>query len=296
MMNNDEDAQNSGLSPFLKQISQGMVVASTIAALSLNPVPASADEIGVEVEADTLFTGEAAMICVKRGPLGACLKQEIRTAENDNDKASKYFKTPDILSQEKEQAMRNSYLNIRENTGDNEGRNELVERLKKQTEENREKNERIVKAKTFTNDQSASFGPFDRQIVILNTDGESFTLLQKPQAMRLKKLGYIEGRAFVKQPSQEVLDENLNAPDDDGSGFFGGVTKGFKSIFGSEEDKIDAALSQMEADTKKVAEEEVVSAVTETETPAEEAAAVVVEEASSSQPASETEAAPVAEN
>ena len=39
--------------------------------------------------------------------------------------------------------------------------------------------------------QSASFGPFDGQVLILNEDGRGFTLLANPQAMRLKKAGLI---------------------------------------------------------------------------------------------------------
>jgi len=74
--------------------------------------------------------------------------------------------------------------------------------------------------------QSASFGPFDRQVVILNTDGKTFTLLQNPQAMRLKKAGYIEDRRFIIQPSQQVIDDALEGKEeglgDAIKGFFGG--------------------------------------------------------------------------
>mmetsp|Transcript_4347 Transcript_4347/g.12152 ORF Transcript_4347/g.12152 Transcript_4347/m.12152 type:complete len:97 (+) Transcript_4347:690-980(+) len=59
--------------------------------------------------------------------------------------------------------------------------------------------------------QSANFGPFDRQVVILNADGETFTLLQNAQAMRLKEAGYIKDRKFVKQPSKEVIEKALEA-------------------------------------------------------------------------------------
>jgi hypothetical protein len=80
----------------------------------------------------------------------------------------------------------------------------------------------------FTNviDKGASFGPFDRQVVILNMDGRTFTLLQNPQAMRLKKAGFIQDRRFVKQPTQEEMDAALAAEE---GGFFEGA---FKSIFG----------------------------------------------------------------
>ena len=74
--------------------------------------------------------------------------------------------------------------------------------------------------------QSASFGPFDRQVVILNTDGKTFTPLQNPQAMRLKKAGYIEDRRFIIQPSQQVIDDALEGKEeglgDAIKGFFGG--------------------------------------------------------------------------
>jgi hypothetical protein len=79
------------------------------------------------------------------------------------------------------------------------------------------------------NQQSASFGPFDRQVVILNTDGKTFTLLQNPQAMRLKKAGYIEDRKFVIQPSQQVIDDALEGKEGLGDalkGIFGGVGGG----------------------------------------------------------------------
>ena len=57
--------------------------------------------------------------------------------------------------------------------------------------------------------QSASFGPFDGQVLILNEDGKGFTLLANPQAMRLKKAGFIEGKKFVKQPTEEEIEAAL---------------------------------------------------------------------------------------
>lgn len=59
--------------------------------------------------------------------------------------------------------------------------------------------------------KSASFGPFDRQVVIMNEDGKGFTLLQNPQAMRLKKAGLIKDRQFVRQPTEEELETALEA-------------------------------------------------------------------------------------
>ncbi|KAL7469053.1 hypothetical protein ACHAXS_009297 [Conticribra weissflogii] len=205
---------------------QASAILSSIAALAIIAAPLSvavpgaafADEWGKETEAPTLFTGETVMICKKRGPLGACLETTVRTSQNDNDKANKYFRDPSEDVKRKREQMLSS-LNE-----ESEG-NALIQKLRLQSEENREKNEMIVRQKTLLNDQSASFGPFDRQVVILNTDGKTFTLLQNPQAMRLKKAGYIEDRKFVIQPSQEVIDEALEGKNDLGEaikGIFGG--------------------------------------------------------------------------
>lgn len=89
----------------------------------------------------------------------------------------------------------------------------------------------IVYSSTLTRTslpQSASFGPFDRSVVILNTDGKTFSVLENPQAMRLKKAGFIQDRRFVKQPTPEELEEALDSSND--GGFLGGLVKG---IFGS---------------------------------------------------------------
>jgi hypothetical protein len=64
-------------------------------------------------------------------------------------------------------------------------------------------------------------------VVILNTDGKTFSLLENPQAMRLKKAGFIEDRRFVKQPSQQDLEDAKDNSND--GGVFGGFVKG---IFG----------------------------------------------------------------
>ena len=58
----------------------------------------------------------------------------------------------------------------------------------------------------------------------MNEDGKGFTLLANPQAMRLKKAGFIENKKFVKQPTQEELDAALNP--DPPSGFFGKIFGG----------------------------------------------------------------------
>jgi hypothetical protein len=106
---------------------------------------AYADEYGRESEAPTMFTGENVEICVKRGPLGACTKTELRTAENENDKSEKYFRQPTELVKRKDNEARQSA------TAEDEG-NELIARLKQQTEDNREKNELLVKQRTMVND------------------------------------------------------------------------------------------------------------------------------------------------
>jgi hypothetical protein len=68
--------------------------------------------------------------------------------------------------------------------------------------------------------QGANFGPFMRQVVILNTDGKTYSLLQSPQAMRLKKDGLIKDRQFVRQPTQDELD---GAMDKEGDGVMGAI-------------------------------------------------------------------------
>lgn len=40
----------------------------------------------------------------------------------------------------------------------------------------------------------------------MNTDGKTFTLLQNPVAMKLKKAGFIDGkRQFITQPTEDDL-------------------------------------------------------------------------------------------
>ena len=77
--------------------------------------------------------------------------------------------------------------------------------------------------------KGASFGPLSNQVVILNSDGETFTLLEAPQAMRLKKAGYIKDKRFITQPTQQVIDDALEAPEE-----AGGIGAVFKGIFGSD--------------------------------------------------------------
>jgi len=210
--------------PPQQQLSQ-FVLASTIfvtaaSSLVVGP-PAFADEIGRETEAPTLFTGESVMICKKRGPLGACQEQVERTEDNYNDKAQKYFADPSQKIKDKEEIMRASGM---------EEPNEFIAMLKQRTEDNKERNDQIVKQRTMENDEGASFGPFSRQVLITNANGNGFTLLENPQAMRLKKAGFIEGKKFIKQPTEEDLEKALEA---ESGGGIGGV---FKGIFGGGDD------------------------------------------------------------
>lgn len=57
----------------------------------------------------------------------------------------------------------------------------------------------------------------------MNADGKGFTLLENPQAMRLKEKGFIKDRKFVNQPTPEELDAALEA---EGPGFFGRIFGG----------------------------------------------------------------------
>ena len=154
----------------------------------------------------------------------------MRTQENDNDVAKKYFRDPAVLIQQQKSAML-------QGSDDVDG-NSLIQKLRQQSIDNRERNDLYVARKTFEADQvqffgflalidhdfypwnfrlhfflnclslkSATFGPFDRQVLIMNTDGKTYTLLENPVAMRLKKAGFIDNqRSFIKQPTQADLD------------------------------------------------------------------------------------------
>jgi len=163
-------------------------VALTIISSSvLLPGNAFADEYGREVEAPTLFTGETVEICTKRGILGKCLDTVQRTSENDNDKAKAYFRDPEQSLKEKYAAAQLQALDNRESSmtsaGANSEGNQLIEKLRQQSLDNKEKNEKAVRAITLQNDSGASFGPFDQQVVILN--GEFYRL-----PYRLGKLAF----------------------------------------------------------------------------------------------------------
>mmetsp|Transcript_59565 Transcript_59565/g.66668 ORF Transcript_59565/g.66668 Transcript_59565/m.66668 type:complete len:274 (-) Transcript_59565:83-904(-) len=179
----------------------------TMAALSLEISSPARAELGRETELQTDLTGESVMICTKRGPLGACLNTEKRTEDNENDKSYLSFRrATDLVKRKDDEAEETT-----------EG---LIGRLKKQSEENFEKNELIVKQRTQINDAPANFGPFDSQVLILNEDGKGFSLLKNPQAMRLKKLGLIENKKFLRQPTQEELNVALEPPNSSESNIF----------------------------------------------------------------------------
>ena len=47
----------------------------------------------------------------------------------------------------------------------------------------------------------------------MNEDGRGFSLLENPQAMRLKEAGLIKDKKFVRQPTEEELEAALTPPD-----------------------------------------------------------------------------------
>ena len=86
-------------------------------------------------------------ICTKRGPLGACLKTEMRTSENDNDVAKKYFRDPAVIVQQQKFAV------LQKSDQDSDDGNALIQKLRQQSVDNREKNDLYVARKTFEADQ-----------------------------------------------------------------------------------------------------------------------------------------------
>lgn len=72
------------------------------------------------------------------------MKTQQRTESNDNDLAKKYFRDPSALIRQKEAAMRD--------VSDMDA-NSLIQKLRQQSEDNREKNELYVQRKTFEADQ-----------------------------------------------------------------------------------------------------------------------------------------------
>lgn len=220
-----QQQQHHGYLPTRRQSAASMFGRMAGIAIAVAAAPVAvvhADEIGREVEMTLDVTGEALMICTKRGPLGACTKTVYRTAENDNDKAATYMGKPsDLVSQKDREARRSSS----EDAG-----NALIEKLKQRSEDNSEKNARLVEQRTQLNDASANFGPFSKSVLIENQNGIGFTLLENPQAMRLKKLGLIGSKKkFLRQPTQKELDDALIVPE---TSLLGSIVKTVGGIVG----------------------------------------------------------------
>lgn len=73
---------------------------------------------------------------------------------------------------------------------------DLVETLKKRTEENRAKNDRETMEKSFMNSQAGFYGPFDKFIPVLKANGE-YDLVPEEQYKELVKKGKVVGRTYV---------------------------------------------------------------------------------------------------
>lgn len=69
----------------------------------------------------------------------------MRTQENDNDIAKKYFRDPAVLIQQQKTAVAQS--------SDDVDGNALIQKLRQQSIDNREKNDLYVARKTFEADQ-----------------------------------------------------------------------------------------------------------------------------------------------
>jgi len=258
----DDDDDGVCVASFLKSAIVGTAIFGSLTFSGA----AFADEIGVSIDAPMLYTGEEKMICVKRGPLGACTKTEKRTAENDNDKATKYFNDPELKFQEKYRAAQLQAIEDERNGLPKAGSaefdgNALVARLKKQTEENRIKNDAIVRKQTLQNDLGASFGPFSKTVPILNADGVGYTLLDNPVAMRLKKAGFIDNsKKFITMPPQETIDRAYEDSQTSTLSRIGGFIDG---ILGNDEKTVEAIPSppavESRASTEDVTSSEVTS-------------------------------------
>ncbi len=86
--------------------------------------------------------------------MGACTQTATRTEENDNDKATKYFKDPAESLKEKYRASQLQSIGDGETSKlvlASDG-NELIEKLRQQSLDNKEKNDKIIRAKTLQND------------------------------------------------------------------------------------------------------------------------------------------------
>ena len=110
--------------------------------------------------------------CAKRGALGKCL---------DESATAPAAPPPTILTRKPVAEVPSG---------------ELYERLKKQTEENKDKNARAVQIKSWENSQAGITGPFSRFDVVQKTD-ESFVLVPVRTREKLEKAKKIKDGHFV---------------------------------------------------------------------------------------------------
>jgi hypothetical protein len=93
--------------------------------------------------------------------LGACLKTERRTEQNDNDKAVKYFgqksipipTEPALATTNKAGTRRPGVLTTDEDDENDINSNALIQKLRQQSIDNRERNALAVERQTFENNQ-----------------------------------------------------------------------------------------------------------------------------------------------
>ena len=106
--------------------------------------------------------------------------------ENDNDKATKYFKDPQDSMKQKYSAAQLQSIDFGETKKvvlASDG-NELIEKLKQQSIDNKEKNDKIVRAKTLQNDMVRTKGLktcciLYTMIVVLIPYGDMRVLIQQ---------------------------------------------------------------------------------------------------------------------
>ena len=82
----------------------------------------------------------------------------MRTTENDNDVAKKYFRDPSTIIQQQKVAV------LQKSDQDNDDGNALIQKLRQQSVDNREKNDLYVARKTFEADQVCIFN--SRQVMV----------------------------------------------------------------------------------------------------------------------------------
>jgi hypothetical protein len=93
--------------------------------------------------------------------LGACLKTERRTEQNDNDKAAKYFgqksiplpTEPALVTTKAGAGRRPGVLTTDEDDENDINSNALIQKLRQQSIDNRERNALAVERQTFENNQ-----------------------------------------------------------------------------------------------------------------------------------------------